>query len=54
MVAPLRPPAEQRADRRSKSLDASGPDRMISGTIVLAYDAPQTTISDRRPIILGR
>jgi hypothetical protein len=31
-VAPLRPHIVQRADRRSTSLDASGPQRMISGT----------------------
>jgi hypothetical protein len=34
-VAPLAPHFEQRAERRSMSLDASGPQRMISGAIAI-------------------
>jgi hypothetical protein len=34
-VAPLAPHFEQRADRRSMSLEASGPQRMISGAIAI-------------------
>jgi hypothetical protein len=34
-VVPLAAHFEQRADRRSKSLDASGPQRMTSGAIAI-------------------
>jgi hypothetical protein len=34
-VAPLAPHLEQRADRRSMSLDVSGPQRMTRGAIAI-------------------